>query len=82
VAPDQEVLLLTCRKSPHVVQKYVFIQTFCDFFHFVFFTIGLLSVYDTSEGRPNLLSLCFARMPSDIGLTLEATRLFDRALQT
>lgn len=28
VAPDQEVLLLTCRKSPHVVQKYVFIQTF------------------------------------------------------
>lgn len=28
VAPDQEVLLLTCRKSPHVVQKYVFIQIF------------------------------------------------------
>lgn len=28
VVPDQEVLLLTCRKSPHVVQKYVFIQTF------------------------------------------------------
>lgn len=28
LAPGQEVLLLTCRKSPHVVQKYDFIQTF------------------------------------------------------